>query len=179
MLGTLAFLLLLAEGSAMDWSSLHAQQHLGVSPSAGALALGCFVAAMTVGRFSVDRIAARVGPVRTVRWGSATAVLGIAIVTVSPVLPLTLIGWAVMGLGLSGLIGWLADLTSLSRAFLFPLCGVLICACAAHSVAPRPSGTVSQTKSPQQLRQQDPNGCCRVSWPVDKCREAGVTPDSW
>jgi hypothetical protein len=44
-----------------------------------------------------------------------------------------------------GLIGWLADLTSLNRAFLFPLCGVLICACAAHSVAPRPSGTVSQT----------------------------------
>jgi MFS family permease len=97
MLGTLAFLLLLAEGSAMDWSNLHAQQHLGVSPSAGALALGCFVAAMTVGRFSVDRIAPRVGPVRTVRWGSATAVLGIAIVTVSPVLPLTLIGWAVLG----------------------------------------------------------------------------------
>jgi hypothetical protein len=44
-----------------------------------------------------------------------------------------------------GLIGWLADLASLNRAFLFPLCGVLICACAAHSVAPRPSGTVSHT----------------------------------
>ncbi len=101
-LGALAFLLFLAEGSAMDWSSLHAQQHLGASASNGALALGCFVAAMTVGRFSVDRIAARVGPVRTVRWGSAAAALGIAIVMVSAALPLTLLGWAILGLGLSG-----------------------------------------------------------------------------
>ena len=101
-LGALAFLLLLAEGSAMDWSSLHAQQHLGASASAGALALGCFVAAMTVGRFSIDRIAERVGAVRTVRWGSASAAVGVAIVVASPALPLTLLGWAVLGLGLSG-----------------------------------------------------------------------------
>ncbi|MDX1876160.1 MFS transporter [Mycolicibacterium sp. 120266] len=174
LLGVLAFLLLLAEGSAMDWSSLHSQQHLGASPSTGALALGCFVAAMTIGRFRVDRIAERVGAVRTVRWGSAAAAAGIALVVVSPVLPLTLIGWAVLGLGLSGgvpqvftaagnltgsagkslsrvvgtgyvailagpgLIGWLADLLSLDCAFLLPLCGVLICACAARTVAPAP-----------------------------------------
>ncbi len=172
LLGALAFLLLLAEGSAMDWSSLHAQQHLGTSPTAGALALGCFVAAMTVGRFSVDRVAGRVGSVRTVRWGSAAAAGGLAIVMMSPVLPLTLIGWAVTGLGLSGgvpqvftaagnlggasgkilsrvagtgyvallagpsLIGWLAELFTLNGAFLLPLCGVVICVCAARSVAP-------------------------------------------
>ena len=38
LLGMLAFLLLLSEGSAMDWSSLHAQQHLGASSSLAALA---------------------------------------------------------------------------------------------------------------------------------------------
>jgi predicted MFS family arabinose efflux permease len=33
LLGVLAFLLLLSEGSAMDWSSLHTRQHLGASAS--------------------------------------------------------------------------------------------------------------------------------------------------
>ena len=101
-LGVLAFLLLLAEGSAMDWSSLHAQQHLGASPSIGSLALGSFVAAMTVVRFSIDRVVERVGPVRVVRWCAVTAVVGFAIVMASSWLPLTIVGWIVVGLGLSG-----------------------------------------------------------------------------
>jgi predicted MFS family arabinose efflux permease len=172
-LGALAFLLLLTEGSAMDWSSLHAQEHLGASKSLGALALGCFVSAMTLGRLVVDRIVERLGPVRVVRWGGAAAVVGFALVIASPALPLTLLGWAVLGIGLCGgvpqvftaagnlpggsgkalsrvvgtgyvailagpgVIGWLADLFSLNTALLLPLCGVLICACAAGAVAPR------------------------------------------
>ncbi|MCV7227901.1 MFS transporter [Mycolicibacterium komossense] len=101
-LGVLAFLLLMAEGSAMDWSSLHAQQHLGASPSIGSLALGGFVAAMTVVRFTIDRIVERVGPVQVVRWCASTAAAGFAIVMASPFLALTLVGWVVVGLGLSG-----------------------------------------------------------------------------
>ncbi|CAN5192825.1 MFS transporter [soil metagenome] len=101
-LGVLAFLLLLAEGSAMDWSSLHAQQHLGASPSIGSLVLGSFVAAMTLVRFSIDRLVERLGPVRVLRWCAVTAVIGFAIVMASPWLALTLVGWMVVGLGLSG-----------------------------------------------------------------------------
>jgi MFS family permease len=102
LLGTLVFLLFLSEGSAMDWSSLHAQQHLGASPALGALAFGFFVAAMTIRRFSVDRLAARVGAVRVVRWGSVAAAMGLVLVMASPVLPLTLLGWAITGLGIAG-----------------------------------------------------------------------------
>ncbi|AWO86556.1 MFS transporter [Gordonia terrae] len=103
-LGTLAFLLLLTEGSAMDWSSLHAQEHLAGSPSSAALALACFVSAMTVGRFTVDRVAARTGPVRVLRLGSALAVVGLLIVVLSPVLAATCVGWTILGLGLSGCV---------------------------------------------------------------------------
>jgi predicted MFS family arabinose efflux permease len=102
LLGALVFLLFLSEGSAMDWSSLHAQQHLGASPAIGALAFGFFVAAMTIGRFSVDRLAARVGPVQVVRWGSVGAATGLMLVMASPTLPLTLLGWTITGLGLAG-----------------------------------------------------------------------------
>jgi len=101
-LGALAFLLFLSEGSAMDWSSLHAQHHLGVSESAGTLAFAAFVTAMTIGRFTVDRVVARVGPDRVLRFGSAIAVAGIATVMISPTLALTLVGWAMFGLGLAG-----------------------------------------------------------------------------
>jgi MFS family permease len=100
----LAFLLLLTEGSAMDWSSLHAQQHLGGTSSAGALALACFVSAMTVGRFTVDRVAARVGPVRVLRWGSLVCVVGLLFVILSTRLPITCLGWILLGLGLSGCV---------------------------------------------------------------------------
>ncbi|MFC8181712.1 MFS transporter [Rhodococcus sp. NPDC057297] len=104
LLGTLAFLLLLTEGSAMDWSSLHAQQHLGGTSSAGALALACFVSAMTVGRFTVDRVAERVGPVVVLRGGSILAMAGLAVVVLSPALALTCTGWVLLGLGLSGCV---------------------------------------------------------------------------
>ena len=101
-LGALVFLLFLSEGSAMDWSSLHAQEHLGASPTLGALAFGFFVGAMTIGRFSVDQLAARVGPVRVIRWGSLAAATGLALVMTSPALPLTLLGWTIAGLGIAG-----------------------------------------------------------------------------
>ena len=104
LLGILAFLLLLTEGSAMDWSSLHAQEHLGGSSSSGALALACFVSAMTAGRFTVDRVAARIGPVHVLRGGAILAVAGLVIVALSPMLAVTCLGWVVLGLGLSGCV---------------------------------------------------------------------------
>jgi len=102
LLGALAFLLLLTEGSAMDWSSLHAQDHLGVSKATGALAFAAFVTAMTVGRFVADPITARKGPVWVVRYGGVVAAVGIGVVVASTALPLTLVGWVVFGVGLSG-----------------------------------------------------------------------------
>jgi len=102
LLGVLAFLLLLSEGCAMDWSSLHAQQHLGVSASLGALAVGSFVTAMTVSRFTADRIAQSVGPVRLLGGGALLATVGIVTVILAPVLWVALAGWALFGLGLAG-----------------------------------------------------------------------------
>lgn len=171
MLGALAFLFLLAEGSAMDWSSLHAQRELGSSSAVGALAFGAFVGAMTVGRFVVDRIAEAIGPVRVVRYGSALAVMGFATVMAAPTIPVLLAGWILTGLGLAGgvpqiftaagnlgsgsartlsrvvgvgyvailagpgLVGWLADLTTLNTALALPLGAALICALTAKAVS--------------------------------------------
>lgn len=102
LLAAVAFLLYLAEGSAMDWSSLHAQEHLGASKALGALAFAAFVTAMTIGRFSADYVSAKKGAVWVLRYGGIAAAIGLAVVVASPALPLTIVGWLVLGIGLSG-----------------------------------------------------------------------------
>ena len=102
LLGMLAFLLLLSEGSAMDWSSLHARQQLGASASSAALAVGSFVVAMTVARFAADRVAEAVGPDWVLRGGAILAAAAILAVILAPNLPVALAGWALFGLGLAG-----------------------------------------------------------------------------
>ena len=86
----------------MDWSSLHAQQHLGAPPSLAALAVGSFVVAMTASRFAVDRVAHAMGPVWVLSGGAVLAMVGILTVIVGPNLPIVLVGWALFGVGLAG-----------------------------------------------------------------------------
>lgn len=102
-LALLAFVLMLAEGVAADWSALHARDHLDAG-SLAALAYASFAVAMTAGRLVADRVTERVGPVAVVRWGAVTAAVGMVVAVASPTLPLTLVGWAVFGLGLSGTV---------------------------------------------------------------------------
>ncbi|MDT5188086.1 MAG: hypothetical protein QOI28_337 [Mycobacterium sp.] len=102
LLGMLAFLFLLSEGSAMDWSSLHAQQHFGAPPSLAALAVGSFVVAMTASRFAVDRVGQAMGPVWVLRGGAVLAMVGMLTVILAPDLPIVLVGWALFGVGLAG-----------------------------------------------------------------------------
>jgi len=104
MLGAIAFLLMLSEGAANDWSALQIRQHLDVSAASAAFGFGAFSVTMTVGRLVADRVVAAIGPVRVVRYGSLTGALGLALVIVAPVLWLNLAGWALLGIGLSGCV---------------------------------------------------------------------------
>ncbi|MYV55899.1 MFS transporter, partial [Streptomyces sp. SID3212] len=70
-LAVLAFMLMLSEGVANDWSVLHVKDVLGAPASTAALAYGAFATAMTAGRLLTDRVAARVGPAAVLRYGSA------------------------------------------------------------------------------------------------------------
>jgi MFS family permease len=101
-LAILAFLLMLSEGVANDWSPLQAVQRLHQSHAAASLAFGTFAISMTIGRFSADRISHLFGPVRIVRYGSVVAAAGMLIVILSSAYPVTLAGWALFGIGISG-----------------------------------------------------------------------------
>jgi MFS family permease len=102
--GLLAFLLMLAEGVANDWSALHAVEHLGQPGAAAALAYATFAVAMTIGRLTIDWVAHRFGPVFVIRYGSLTSAIGMSLVMATEWYPLTLIGWAIFGFGLAGVV---------------------------------------------------------------------------
>ncbi|MFE7717826.1 MFS transporter [Nocardia rhizosphaerihabitans] len=134
-LGGIAFVLLLAEGVAGDWSALQVREYLGASESDAALAFGAFSATMTLGRFLADRVSAAIGPVAILRFGSLLAAAGLGVVIASPWLPLTLVGWAMCGLGLAGGVpqifttagnlGGTTAATDMSRVFTIGYLGLL------------------------------------------------------
>lgn len=104
LLAVLAFVLMLAEGIANDWSVLHAVEHREATDASGAAAYGTFAVTMTIGRLLVDRVAARFGPVAVVRWGSLIAAAGLLLVMTLPGLAGALVGWAVFAIGLAGVV---------------------------------------------------------------------------
>ncbi|MCX5008729.1 MFS transporter [Streptomyces sp. NBC_00638] len=104
MLAVLALMIMLCEGVANDWSTLHLRRVLDAPPATAALAYGAFATAMTVGRLLADRLAERFGPIAILRYGASTAALGLAVAALSGWVPLALIGWAVFGAGLSGCV---------------------------------------------------------------------------
>ncbi|MEU1997763.1 MFS transporter [Nocardia gamkensis] len=101
-LAAIAFALLLAEGVAADWSALQLREHLHADAATAALAFGAFSTTMTIGRFGADRVSHAFGRVAVVRYGSLVAAAGLAVIVVSPWIPLTLLGWTMAGLGLAG-----------------------------------------------------------------------------
>ncbi|WP_067549424.1 MFS transporter [Nocardia crassostreae] len=135
LLGMIAFALLMAEGVAADWSALQLRDRLEVDTATAALAFAAFSTTMTLGRLGADRVSGRFGRVAVVRWGTLLAAFGFALILVSPWLPVTLAGWALCGIGLSGGVpqvftaagnlGSAASATDMSRVFGLGYIGLL------------------------------------------------------
>lgn len=134
-LGAIAFVLLLTEGAAADWSALQVRGHLNTSEATAALAFGAFSAAMTLGRFGADRVAGAIGRVAMVRYGSLLAAAGLALVVASPWLITSLLGWTLCGFGIAGGVpqiftaagnlGTATAATDMSRVFTVGYLGLL------------------------------------------------------
>jgi MFS family permease len=100
-LGVIGFCALLAEGSVFDWSSIfladEAHASLGVAP----LGLAAFSLSMGVGRLVGDRLATAFGTIALARNGGLLAAAGLGFGLVLAVPTAAVLGFAVMGLGLS------------------------------------------------------------------------------
>jgi len=103
-LAALALMCMLCEGVANDWSALEAKNILGATAATASFAYGTYAATMTIGRLLADRVSRLFGSMAVLRYGAAIGALGLALVAFSPWIWLTLLGWAVFGLGLSGCV---------------------------------------------------------------------------
>jgi MFS family permease len=98
-LGVMALAFGLAEGTALDWSSLHVTDVAGVDPTTGAVGLIAVSGFMVVIRLLGDRLVTRFGRRAVVRFGGFCAALGYLTVTLVSSLPLLVLGWALVGFG--------------------------------------------------------------------------------
>lgn len=104
LLAVVAFGLMLSEGTAYDWSALQIVESHDTAEALGAVAFGAFSATMTITRFVVDRAVGAVGAVRVLRGGALVGIAGMALAICAPGPMLSLVGWAIFGAGLAGLI---------------------------------------------------------------------------
>jgi MFS family permease len=104
LLGVVAFAVMLAEGSALDWSATYLSSDLGATAAVAALAFGAFSVTMAIGRFTGDSINRRIGSVRLVRIGAAGASIGLGLGLVLATPLSVIVGFAIMGAGLANII---------------------------------------------------------------------------
>jgi fucose permease len=101
LIGLIVLGMAFAEGSANDWLALAVVDGRGVSHAGGALMLGIFLTAMTVGRILGVRVLDRYGRVPVLRVTAVLALVGLLLVILVPSTPVTVIGVLLWGLGAS------------------------------------------------------------------------------
>ncbi len=95
------FGMVMAEATAATWLPLSLVTNAGLEPATASLGLSLFFAGMTVGRFSGGLVVDRLGRSRTLAIYTVIAVVGILLVSATPLLHAWFIGATLWGLGLS------------------------------------------------------------------------------
>lgn len=99
-LALVGLLVMIGEGAAADWSGVYVAEVVEASDYFVGMGYASFTLFMTLGRFYGDTLTARLGGLRVIRLGTALAAVGLLLI-LWPVLPSTLAGFGLMGLGYS------------------------------------------------------------------------------
>ena len=103
-IGLLCFACFMAEGAVLDWSALLLTTGMGASVDQGGLGYAAFAVAMTLGRFTGDRIVARWGGKRVLLCGGLCAAAGFFTAVLAPSPAVALAGFVLVGLGASNIV---------------------------------------------------------------------------
>ena len=101
LLGALVIAAMMSEGGTADWSGLYLRNSRGLGPGWAGVGFGVFATLMLTGRLLGDRVVARLGEVRTLRFGGLLAAVGAALVVYGPGTAGALLGFALFGTGLA------------------------------------------------------------------------------
>ena len=92
------------EGGAADWSGVYLRTVLGVGESMASTSLVVFAGAMVVFRLWGDAVVRRLGPGRTIVWGSGLAAVGLAAALMAPGVWTASMGFALVGAGVANIV---------------------------------------------------------------------------
>jgi predicted MFS family arabinose efflux permease len=103
-LGIIGFCGMTGEGSMADWSAIYMNKVLQQTEAFGAIAFGAFGVAMTIGRIFGDYFTLKLGKRKLLIFDSALSVVGLTIVLSFSSEWLALVGFFLVGLGLSTVV---------------------------------------------------------------------------
>ena len=103
-LGAMAAAAAIAEGTGVDWSTLHHARVLGTSDAQAAIALVVYTGAMGTTRLVIDKVVAARGRIFVIRFGSLVSAVGTCVVVLSTTSPVALAGWVIAGIGIAGVV---------------------------------------------------------------------------
>ncbi|OZY84708.1 MFS transporter [Cellvibrio mixtus] len=104
LIGSLCFVAFLSEGAVLDWSAVFLNTLRGIDPVYAGLGFACFSVAMTIGRFTGDKIVNALGGTRVVLWGGLCAATGFLLVVFVPHSAAAFIGFTLVGVGASNIV---------------------------------------------------------------------------
>jgi hypothetical protein len=104
LLGAVAFFASVVTGAAENWSAVHLAGERGAGPGLAAAAVTAYAVALAAGRLAGDRMIAAHGRRRVVHRGALLAAGGATLALTGPTVPLAIVGWALVGLGLAAVI---------------------------------------------------------------------------
>lgn len=103
-LGVIAFCGFVAEGAVNSWSAVYLADVTRAAPAVASLGYFAFSVTMIGVRLVADRLVDRVGAARFLRAATVVAVLGFGLVLAVPVPLAAVLGFAVTGLGVAGIV---------------------------------------------------------------------------
>jgi MFS family permease len=103
-LAAMSFAGVIAEGGTSDWSALFLRELSHASPGVAAAGFSGFAIAAVLVRFRADRLTARTDARTVVRLGAILTAAGLLLAIALPVLPVAIVGFAIVGAGTAVLL---------------------------------------------------------------------------
>ena len=104
LLGTLCFIVFMAEGSVTDWSGVLLSDFRHVDLAYAGLGYVAFAAMMTLNRLTGDFVVAKLGRHKVMLVGSLLGAAGFVLAATVPFAALSVLGFAIVGIGLANVV---------------------------------------------------------------------------
>lgn len=115
LMGSFTFVLFLAEGAIMDWGAVFLTDVRQVAHSEAGSGFVAFSLTMTIARLLGDRLVQRLGRFRIIVLGAICAAAGILLATWVPHWQVTLLGFALVGVGCANIVPALFSMAGQQR----------------------------------------------------------------